>query len=404
MTLASAGAAAATPDVAVRRATAATYVAFIAAGFAFASWASAIPRYRDHLGLTPAELGLVLLAAAAGSLVAMPTSGPLIHRFGSRALVAVTAVVLTVGLLVVAFGYLAGVAPVVVGLTVFGVAYGSWDVAMNVQGAVVERRLGRSIMPRFHAGFSLGTVAGALLGALMVWTGVPVTVHLAAVAVVLGVVVPIGVRPFLPDHDDEPGPEPGAPAAAARGSALTAWREPRTLLIGLFVLAFAFAEGTGNDWISVAAIDGYSLSPALGTLAFAAFLTAMTIGRWFGPGLLDRHGRVPVIRGLALLGIAGSGLFVFAPDPVLAFAGALLWGLGVSLGFPVGMSAAADDPARAAGRVSVVASIGYCAFLAGPPTIGFLGEHHTVLKALTTVAMLLALAALVSPVLKPPAE
>ena len=84
MTLASTGAAPATPDVAARRATTATYVAFVAAGFAFASWAAAIPRYRDHFGLTPAELGLVLLAAAAGSLVAMPTSGPLIHRFGSR--------------------------------------------------------------------------------------------------------------------------------------------------------------------------------------------------------------------------------------------------------------------------------------------------------------------------------
>jgi MFS family permease len=241
---------------------------------------------------------------------------------------------------------------------------------------------------------------------LMVGTGVPATVHLAAVAVLLGVVVPLAVRPFLPDHDEEPpaGTEPGAPPAgtAPRGSAMTAWKEPRTLLIGLFVLAFAFAEGTGNDWISVAAIDGYDLSATLGTLTFAGFLTAMTIGRWFGPGLLDRHGRVPVIRGLAVVGIAGSALFVFAPTVWLAYVGALLWGVGVSLGFPVGMSAAADDPARAAGRVSVVASIGYCAFLTGPPTIGFLGEHYTVLRALTTVAMLLALAALISAVLAPP--
>ena len=91
-------------------------------------------------------------------------------------------------------------------------------------------------------------------------------------------------------------------------------------------------------------------------------------------------------------------------SPWLAGAGARLWGVGVSLGFPVGMSAAADDPRKAAGRVSVVASIGYCAFLAGPPTIGFLGEHYTVLKALTTVAMLLAVAALISPVLAPPDE
>jgi MFS family permease len=182
---------------------------------------------------------------------------------------------------------------------------------------------------------------------------------------------------------------------------MAAWREPRTLLIGLFVLAFAFAEGAGNDWISVAAIDGHHLSPAVGALAFASFLAAMTIGRWFGPGLLDRYGRVAVVRVLAAVGIAGTALFVFAPTPALAFAGTLLWGLGASLGFPVGMSAAGDDPRYAAGRVSVVASVGYCAFLAGPPVIGFLGDHASVLRALVTVAVLLGLAALIAAVVTP---
>ena len=96
---------------------------------------------------------------------------------------------------------------------------------------------------------------------------------------------------FVPDDDAS-----SSDADAPKVSALTAWKEPRTLLIGLFVLAFAFAEGAGNDWISVAAIDGHHVSPAYGTLAFAAFLTAMTVGRWFGPGLLDRYGRTPVVR------------------------------------------------------------------------------------------------------------
>ena len=112
------------------------------------------------------------------------------------------------------------------------------------------------------------------------------------------------------------------------------------------MLAFAFAEGAGIDWISVALIDGYGAPPTVGTLGFAVFLTAMTVGRWFGPGLLDRYGRVPVVRDArpcspspALL------LFVFGAGTPIAFAGVLLWGAGASLGFPVGMSAAADDPA-----------------------------------------------------------
>ncbi|GIF72170.1 MFS transporter [Asanoa siamensis] len=388
-------------ETTVKNATAATYAAFIGSGFAFASWASRIPQVRDSLDLDPAALGLVLLAIAAGSLVALPLSGPVVTRIGSARTVMAMAVVLAVGVLTVAFGSLVGVAPVVVGLFLLGFGNGAWDVAMNVQGTVVERRLGRSIMARFHAGFSLGTVAGALLGAALVALDVPVAAHLAVVALLVVAVVPAYARRFVPDHDEsEPAEQ------VAKSSPLTAWREPRTLLIGLFVLAFAFAEGVGNDWISVAAIDGHHVPAALGTLAFAAFLTAMTVGRWFGPGLLDRYGRVPVVRVLAVIGVAGVALFVFGPTPYYAFAGTLLWGLGVALGFPVGMSAGGDDPRRAAARVSVIASIGYCAFLAGPPAIGFLGDRISVLRALASVAVLLGIAALIATTVRPltPAE
>jgi MFS family permease len=182
---------------------------------------------------------------------------------------------------------------------------------------------------------------------------------------------------------------------------LASWREPRTVLIGAFVLAFVFAEGSGNDWISVALIDGYDAPAAVGTLGFAAFLAAMTGARWVGPGLLDRYGRVWLLRALAGVGIAGVLLFVLGPALWVAFLGALLWGVGVSLGFPVGMSAAADEPAAAPARVSVVASIGYCAFLGGPPLIGYLGQNITVLRALIAVAVVLALATLVTGALRP---
>lgn len=379
----------------VEAATRATYVAFIGAGFAFASWASRIPQVKGHLHLSPSELGLVLFALAAGSVIALPLSGRVVGRWGSRRTVSTTAVVLASGLAIAAVGYLFGVVPVVVGLFFFGLASGAWDVAMNVQAAEVERRVGSAIMSRFHAGFSVGTVAGALLGAVMVAFDVPVTAHLAAVAVVVGVTVPVSVRGFLADHPVSAAPH------TRRSAAWASWLEPRTLLVGVFVLAFAFAEGSANDWIGVAVIGGYHTAPVLGTLAFAAFLAAMTLGRWFGPGLLDRYGRVLVVRAIAVLGVLGLAGFVFGGSTTAAFVGAVLWGAGVSLGFPVGMSAGADDPARAASRVSVVASIGYCAFLAGPPLIGFLGQRFTVLHALTAVAVLLALAALISSCVRP---
>jgi MFS family permease len=139
----------------------------------------------------------------------------------------------------------------------------------------------------------------------------------------------------------------------------------------------------------------------LGTLAFAVFLAGMTGARWFGPSLLDRYGRAATVRSLAGVAIVGLLLFVFGQILALAFLGVLLWGVGASLGFPTGMSAAADEPTAAAGRVSVVASIGYLAFLGGPPFVGFLGNQFTVLHALTAIAIVLVISMLLAGALQP---
>ena len=380
---------------ALRAATRAVYAAFIASGFAFASWASRIPQVRDALELGPRNLGLVLLSTAVGSVVALPLAGLVVSRFGAARTIALMSLLLAVGLATVAVGYRSGVAPVVVGLFLVGFGNGTWDVAMNVEGAVVEQRLGYAIMPRFHAGFSVGTVFGALVGSAVVALGLSVTVHLLAVAAVVAVGVPFAVRGFFPAAPPVGRHEPG------RRSPLKAWTEPRTLLVGLFVFCMAFTEGTGTDWLGVAMIDGYDAAPAVGALTFAVFLAAMTVCRWLGPGLLDRFGRVPVLRVSALVAAAGLILVVFGGALPVAGVGAALWGLGTALGFPVGMSAAADDPRHSAGRVSVVASIGYVAFLAGPPLIGFLGEHVGTLRGLTATAGLAALGLLISGACRP---
>ncbi|GIM95287.1 MFS transporter [Paractinoplanes toevensis] len=391
----------------IRAATRGVYTAFILMGFASASWAARIPQVRDELELSPSRLGLVLLAIAAGSIVSLVLAGQIVAHFGSRRTVTAMAGLLGLSLSGVAIGYQFGVVPVVIALFFAGFANGGWDVAMNVQGTVVERHLGRAIMPRFHAGYSIGTVAGALIGAGAVALHLSVTVHLMISAILVAIIVMLAVQAFVADEpeDLEPpvpiDPVHAAPPASRVARALATWREPRTVLIGLFVLAFAFTEGAGLDWISIAMIDGYGVPATVGTLAFATFLAAMTIGRWFGPGWLDRYGRVPVVRALAGVSLVGLALFVFGQAPAIAFLGVLLWGLGASLGFPVGMSAAADDPAQAAPRVSVVATIGYCAFLGGPPLVGFLGDHVTVLKGLLAVAALLALAIVLADSVKP---
>jgi predicted MFS family arabinose efflux permease len=387
-------------DARVRTATRATYVAFIGSGWGMSTWATRIPQVREGLNLTPSRLGLVLLAIAAGSIVALVMAGQLVARFTSRRVVMAMAALFGVAVVGIALGYRHGVTPVVVALFFFGFANGAWDVAMNVQGAIVERKLGRAIMPRFHAGYSVGTVAGALVGAAAIALHISVTAHLIVFGLGLAAVVLFSVRAFIPDTPSAPSDE-SSPSDSGFRRTLATWREPRTLLVGVFVLAFAFAEGTGIDWIGIALIDDYKAPATVGTLAFALFLAAMTAGRWFGPAMLDRYGRVPVVRVLAAVSLFGLGLFVFGWATPVAFIGALFWGLGASLGFPVGMSAAADDPARAAGRVSVVASIGYCAFLGGPPLIGFVGSHDTVLHALLAVAVLLSVAMTLVGALRP---
>ena len=386
----------------VRAARAAVFIVFIGSGFTAASWISRIPDVRNQLQAAPSTLGLVLLAMAAGSLIAMPLAGVVVTRVGPGRTVTAFSLVLAAGLVVVGIGYVFGMAPLVIGLFFVGFGYGTWDVAMNVEGAAVEQRLGYAIMPKFHAGFSVGTVGGALVGAAMVALGVPVTAHLIGVAIAVAAIVPWSTRRFLGEVAI-PATDPSAdPATAAPNRhPLQAWTEPRTLLIGVFVLCMAFTEGTGNDWLALAVIDGYAAAPVLGPLTLAVFLAAMTAGRWFGPPLIDRYGRVRMVRLSALVALAGLLLVIFGHWLPVGMVGSLLLGLGTALGFPVGMSAAADDPVRAAARVSVVASIGYTAFLAGPPLIGFLGDHFGILRALIVTVGLLGLALLLGGFTKP---
>ena len=180
-------------------------------------------------------------------------------------------------------------------------------------------------------------------------------------------------------------------------SAARAWLEPRTLAIGVLVLALAMTEGTANDWLAVALVDGYDASHSVGVAGFAVFVTAMTLTRFVGTTLLDSFGRAIVLWGTILAAGVGVVLIVFGGHPALVVLGIVLWGAGASLGFPVGMSAAADDPAHAAARVSVVSTIGSAAFRAGPPLLGFVGDEVGTLTALLVVALLLVPAARVVP-------
>ena len=382
---------------------------FAVNGFGFASWMSRVPDVKEALSLSAGELGLLLFGVSAGALFGLPVAGRISHRIGARRTVRLGMSVMLPGLVAAAIAVTAHAPLWVVALGLFCVGLGSgvWDVAQNLEGTIVERRLDRAIMPWFHAAFSGGTVAAALIGAGLVALRVPLLPHLVVVALVSAVALWWGTTQFLPafgDPDADAQPTAAAEGAAADATPVrSAWTEPRTLLIGVMVLAAAFTEGTANDWMAVAFVDGHGLDKALGVVALAVFLSFMTAGRILGTRLLDRYGRVWVLRVLFAAAVVGCLMVVFG-TPWLAFAGAAIWGLGASLGFPVGMSAAADDPARAPLRLSVVSTIGYAAFLAGPPLLGLLGDHFGILRALLVVGAVSILALLVVPIAEPPAE
>jgi len=388
------------------------YAVFAVNGLLLASLLARVPAFRDDLALSPQTLGITLLAASTGSVLALPSAGWFVQRFGVRPVVVAAAVLGALG--VAGAGFAPDRAVLAVALFAWGFANGAWDVAMNVEAADVERRVGYTIMPKFHGAWSVGTVVGAAGAAAASYFSVGRAPHLAVVAVVVLVGAVLSVRAFLPAELGARGataeqqartPAPADGGAPARSYSLAdAWREPRTLLIGVTMLGFALAEGIAGDWLAIAVIDSRGVAEWVGSSTYGVFLASVMAGRFLGPVLLDRYGRyrpLLVMAGMVVLGVA---CVVFVPGIVGALFGAVLWGVGISLGFPVGMTAAADDPVRAAVRVSVVASVAYTAFLAGPPLVGLLGERYgTDLSLLVAVAAVL-LSATSAAAMRPPAE
>jgi len=375
---------------------------FLMAGLLFATFASRLVLIRQSLGVTPAQMGFLLLMITVGSILMMPVTGHLIERFGETLLLRIFSAVAWVAMVLAVYCSTRGWAWLMaVPLLIQGATFGSWDVAMNYAGSRVEQQLGRSIMPQFHAGFSMATFAGAGIGWLFSHSGAPLMAHVGIVAAVGLVFVQVVIswllppRParanyeeglpldfqmdlasdiVLPDVVDLPADvAPAAPPAAAPvGKERSAWLEPRTLLIGVVMLSVTLTEGSANDWVTSAIVQSFKTPETTGIVCLAIFLAAMTTMRILGTRLVDRLGRVITLRLCAVAAIVGLLCFGLGRELWLVMIGAGVWGLGAALGFPVGISAASDDPLRAARRTAVVSTIGYVAFLAGPPILGMI--------------------------------
>ena len=374
------------------------FAVFAISGLALSAWLARLPAIRDNLDISPSEGGILRCGAAAGAITGLVLSAHIVAHWGARRtiLVFASASVVAVG----AVGIVSAIVPNLLIATavmvMFGMGASVTDVAMNVEGAEVERALGRAIMPWFHAFFSIGTVVGGAIAALASSWSIGVEWHLGLVALIL---IPVALWSvwLLGGFGVESSHSTATPERSTVAERLGVWREPRTLLVGVVALSMAFAEGSANDWLALGMVDDRGYDNTTAALWFVGFTAAMTLGRIVGVGLIDRFGRVRTLQMSALSALLGIAGVILVDNAVVSVMAVVLWGLGSALGFPVAMSAAGDDPAKGPARVSAVATVAYAAFLIGPPLIGGLAEAIGILNSLWVVAALVLIGLFATP-------
>jgi MFS family permease len=384
-------------------------------GLTVALWLSRLPTVRADLRLSTGELGGVLLVGSLGSLVMVLWAGGLATRWGSRRTLVLAAWTFSAAAILLGLGpQIGSVAVLAVGVVGMSVSFALGSVPLNVQAVVIERRMGRTVVPQFHAAFSIGSVVGSGLGALAAWGHLSLVVQFVFVAVGSLVwrlrSIPTAVL-SAPDPERAPAPvaadavpgvaldEPLGEVPRRTGGmreAMQAWRDPRTLVLGVVVMTGGLSEGTANNWLAIGVVDGFRAREAVGALVFAVFVASMTVARVSGTRLIDRFGRVRVLfvsTSTAVVGLVGYAL---APSLPFAVIGALAWGLGAGLVVPIGMAAVTGHGPGAAGRVAVASAFASTANLVAPPVIGLVAEGAGVRHAVLAVAGVMIVGVLLS--------
>jgi len=361
---------------------------FFLFGVLGSSWVVRLPEVRSALDLSTAQLGLVLFAGAIGAMSGILLSGRFIATFGARAGSLLAFNLAFLGYVGQGSGVaLENVVLVSIGAVVAGLGYGLGDVAINVEGTDMEKRLSRSLMPPLHGFYSIGALSGAGIGTVAIAIGVPLPSQMYFLCFAVVAVAWITIR-LLPRETGRARPHD---LSISTERTLGPWRDRRIIFLGMALLCIVMTEGAGIDWLALSMVDDYLTDPVRASVAFAVMMAAMTIVRFTGGFFIDRFGRVVVLRSFAVAGIIGLLLIILSHVYWLALVGSALWGLGVALGFPALLSAAADgDSSGSSRRVSVVASFGYIAFLSGPPILGFIGEAWGLLNMFYILVALFA--------------
>jgi predicted MFS family arabinose efflux permease len=361
---------------------------FFVLGAISGSWAARIPAVKAPLHLSAGALGLALLGPAVGAVVAMPATGSVLVRLAPRPVV------------MAAFLPLCGLLPLVtvsgnawqlfLVLLGWGASVGVIDVGMNVEATAVQERLGRRVMSRFHASYSLGGLAGAALGTACASAGITAQAQLAGVSLVVAIIGLAAVGRFhshplprRPDRHRSPA-QPRRPALSWTLAALSA------MAFGAFL-----AEGAANDWSAVYLHTSLGASTGLAALGYTFFASAEAAGRLCGDHLADRFGPVRLVRTSAGTGAVAFTAALVAERSGAALAGFVMLGLGLSFVVPL-VFTAASRLGRAGSSLAVATSCGYAGMLAGPAAIGGLADVAGLSAALGVVVAVTAVAALLA--------
>jgi MFS family permease len=375
--------------------------AFGLGGITVSAWGPRLPAIKASLGIGTATIGLLLAGVTVGAVLGLLVATPVQHRLGGRRSIVAALLLISVAMVVMGLAIAVASVPLLAGaLVVTGTGIGTLDVLINVEGAAVERAAGRTLMPMMHAAWSIGAAAGSGIGAACAALGITPPAQFTGEAVAIAVAglvtaagIPHGKRP-------SDGHEPLDRAARLR-QWLRGWLDWRLLLIGVVMLGVELGEGSANSWLTLAVRGNHGQTAAIAALFFTTFATCEALTRIFAGPVVDRLGRVVTIRLTTALGVVGIVAFILGGSLWIVLLGVVLWAVGVSMGFPLGMSAAAESGPDPAARISVVASVGYFANLAGPPVIGALAQSAGLLNALWLIVALFLAAFAVAGSLRP---
>ncbi|MFI6275304.1 MFS transporter [Streptomyces sp. NPDC050988] len=358
-------------------------------GFVFAGWVVRIPAIKAQTGASASTLGLALLGVSAGAVVTMMFTGRLCRRYGSHPVTVVCGILLSLSVALPPLTHSTWALGAV--LLIFGAAYGGINVAFNSAAVDLVAVLRRPIMPSFHAAFSLGGMIGAGLGGLVAGSLSP-TRHLLGLTVIGLLVTAVAGRALLRYESPVPQSAPGP--AEERAPRRPDSRTRRLVVVfGLIALCTAYGEGALADWGTLHLEQDLDAHPGIAAAGYSCFAFAMTIGRLCGTTLLERLGRTRTVVAGGTMAAVGMLVGSLAPSVWAALVGFAVTGIGLANIFPIAVERA--GALAGPSGVAVASTFGYGGMLLGPPAIGFMADWFSLPIALTSVATLAAVAAVI---------